>query len=136
MPNTAPHARAWLTPARVQCVNVGCVPKKLMVYGAEYSHHIEDMKAYGWNVGAQTRFETPLDIAEREARVFGIMAATGRDLGAGGFPWPASQALLAPERIQGMCFGSLKSSRKCDVEHCRGGRERVLWGANPSAATG
>jgi glutathione reductase (NADPH) len=34
-------------------VNVGCVPKKLMVYGAEYSHHLEDMAAYGWNVEKQ-----------------------------------------------------------------------------------
>lgn len=32
------------------CVNVGCVPKKLMVYGAHYSHDIHDMKGYGWNV--------------------------------------------------------------------------------------
>jgi len=32
------------------CVNVGCVPKKLMVYGAHFSHDLEDMRAYGWNM--------------------------------------------------------------------------------------
>uniref|UniRef100_A0A7S1IQI1 Glutathione reductase n=1 Tax=Eutreptiella gymnastica TaxID=73025 RepID=A0A7S1IQI1_9EUGL len=32
------------------CVNVGCVPKKLMVYGSEYSHDFEDARAYGWDV--------------------------------------------------------------------------------------
>ena len=32
------------------CVNVGCVPKKLMVYGSHYSHDMQDAKSYGWNV--------------------------------------------------------------------------------------
>merc|ERR1719163_228600 len=30
------------------CVNVGCVPKKLMVYGAHYAHDVHDMVNYGW----------------------------------------------------------------------------------------
>lgn len=32
------------------CVNVGCVPKKLFVYGSHYSHDFHDAAAYGWNV--------------------------------------------------------------------------------------
>jgi len=32
------------------CVNVGCVPKKLRVYAAEYSEHIRDAQGFGWNV--------------------------------------------------------------------------------------
>ena len=32
------------------CVNVGCVPKKLMVYGAHLAHDVHDAAAYGWNV--------------------------------------------------------------------------------------
>ena len=32
------------------CVNVGCVPKKLMVYASHYSHDFEDARAYGWQV--------------------------------------------------------------------------------------
>ncbi len=31
------------------CVNVGCVPKKLMVYGAQYGHTAHDAAAYGWD---------------------------------------------------------------------------------------
>lgn len=31
------------------CVNVGCVPKKLLSYGSQYAHHIQDMAAFGWN---------------------------------------------------------------------------------------
>lgn len=30
------------------CVNIGCVPKKLFVYGSEYSHVVSQAKGYGW----------------------------------------------------------------------------------------
>ena len=33
------------------CVNVGCVPKKLMVYGSEVGHQWQDAKGFGWNIG-------------------------------------------------------------------------------------
>lgn len=32
------------------CVNVGCVPKKLMTYGAHFLHDVHDAQAYGWDV--------------------------------------------------------------------------------------
>ena len=32
------------------CVNLGCVPKKIMAYGADYSMHFEDARGYGWDV--------------------------------------------------------------------------------------
>lgn len=35
------------------CVNIGCVPKKLMVYAAEAGRAIHDAPAYGWNVTEQ-----------------------------------------------------------------------------------
>ena len=31
------------------CVNVGCVPKKLMVQAAEYAAHAADSRGFGWN---------------------------------------------------------------------------------------
>lgn len=34
------------------CVNVGCVPKKLFVYGSHFSEDFEASKGYGWEVGA------------------------------------------------------------------------------------
>ncbi|QHF03156.1 glutathione-disulfide reductase [Pseudomonas asturiensis] len=33
------------------CVNVGCVPKKLMVYSAHFSEDFEHAKGFGWSVG-------------------------------------------------------------------------------------
>ncbi len=38
------------------CVNVGCVPKKLMTYLAGYNTSAQDSKGYGWHIG-----ETKLD---------------------------------------------------------------------------
>jgi len=32
------------------CVNVGCVPKKLFVYGSHFAEDFEDAAAYGWDV--------------------------------------------------------------------------------------
>ncbi len=32
------------------CVNVGCVPKKLLVYAAQFSDKIADAKGFGWDI--------------------------------------------------------------------------------------
>lgn len=34
------------------CVNVGCVPKKLLVYGAHFAEDFEHAKGFGWTLGA------------------------------------------------------------------------------------
>ena len=36
------------------CVNVGCIPKKLFVYAAEFRDHFEDAKGFGWTVGERS----------------------------------------------------------------------------------
>jgi thioredoxin reductase (NADPH) len=36
------------------CVNVGCIPKKLMHQAGLHGGNIEDSKAFGWNVGPTT----------------------------------------------------------------------------------
>jgi glutathione reductase (NADPH) len=41
------------------CVNVGCVPKKLFVYGAHYADEFHEAKGFGWNVSAQPTFDWP-----------------------------------------------------------------------------
>ena len=40
------------------CVNLGCVPKKLFVYGSHFSEDFDDAAAYGWN-GAAPTFDWP-----------------------------------------------------------------------------
>lgn len=36
------------------CVNAGCIPKKLLVYGAHFKEDFEDAEAYGWTVGERS----------------------------------------------------------------------------------
>ena len=38
------------------CVNVGCIPKKLLVYASHYGDDFEDLAGYGWTVG-ERRFD-------------------------------------------------------------------------------
>jgi glutathione reductase (NADPH) len=42
------------------CVNVGCIPKKLLVYASHYSEDFEDAAAYGWTVSQRSFDWTPL----------------------------------------------------------------------------
>ena len=40
------------------CVNVGCIPKKLFVYGSHYAEDFEDGAAYGWTTSGES-FDWP-----------------------------------------------------------------------------
>lgn len=52
------------------CVNVGCVPKKLFVYGAHVSEELEDASGYGWQVPAdQVSFDWPTLVANKNAEI-------------------------------------------------------------------
>jgi len=56
------------------CVVRGCVPKKFMVYGADFGGAIEDAQKYGWNVG-ETCFDWPVlrdSIQKEVSRLSGI----------------------------------------------------------------
>ncbi len=49
------------------CVNVGCVPKKLLVYGAHYAEDLHEAEGYGWTVdGARFDWKTLISNKDRE----------------------------------------------------------------------
>ncbi|MCA9490110.1 MAG: glutathione-disulfide reductase [Myxococcales bacterium] len=50
------------------CVNVGCVPKKLMVFAAGYGDALRDMGGYGWQVEG-VRFDWPTLCEGRDKEV-------------------------------------------------------------------
>ncbi len=50
------------------CVNVGCVPKKLMVQAAEYGALAEDSRGFGWN-GARPQHDWAALIAAKDREV-------------------------------------------------------------------
>lgn len=50
------------------CVNVGCVPKKLLVYGAHFSEQFEQAAGFGWNMG-EASFDWPTLIANKNREI-------------------------------------------------------------------
>ncbi|MGX5219437.1 glutathione-disulfide reductase [Pseudomonas sp. S9] len=50
------------------CVNVGCVPKKLLVYGAHLADEFEQAKGFGWDVG-QPSFDWPTLISNKNREI-------------------------------------------------------------------
>jgi len=50
------------------CVNVGCVPKKLLVYGAHVHEELEDAAGFGWSVPPAT-FDWPTLIRNKNAEI-------------------------------------------------------------------
>jgi glutathione reductase (NADPH) len=55
------------------CVNVGCVPKKLFVYGSHFSYDLGDARGYGWSTESSFDWATLRANKDREiARLNGI----------------------------------------------------------------
>jgi glutathione reductase (NADPH) len=56
------------------CVNIGCVPKKFMVYAAEYGMNADDARAFGWESARGGHdWSTLIEAKDREiARLNGI----------------------------------------------------------------
>ncbi len=65
------------------CVNVGCVPKKLFVYGSEFSDELSAAAGFGWTIGASSfHWPTLRDNKTREIdRLNGIYGNLLRNAG-------------------------------------------------------
>ncbi|MEZ4237765.1 MAG: glutathione-disulfide reductase [Myxococcota bacterium] len=50
------------------CVNVGCVPKKLLSYGARFGEALDDMRGYGWSTTGR-RFDWSALIAAKDREI-------------------------------------------------------------------
>ncbi len=50
------------------CVNVGCIPKKLLVYAAEFSEAFEDAAGFGWTCG-QPSFDWRTLLANKDREI-------------------------------------------------------------------
>lgn len=49
------------------CVNLGCIPKKLMVYAADFSHWLKDAPGYGWQIeSAEFDWQRFVTLRDRE----------------------------------------------------------------------
>jgi len=66
------------------CVNVGCVPKKLMVMASEYGHAVADSAGFGWDIASGTHDWGALIAAKNKeiARLNGIYVKLLKGAGA------------------------------------------------------
>ena len=51
------------------CVNVGCVPKKLLSYGAHFLDEVDDARAYGWDLPAPPVLDWARLIATKDREI-------------------------------------------------------------------
>ncbi len=83
------------------CVNVGCVPKKLMVYASEYAEAFEDAAGFGWDLPARPRFDWPTFRAAMDREVARLNAVYGRLLHGSGCTLLRGRArLLDPHTVE------------------------------------
>jgi len=82
------------------CVNVGCVPKKMMVQAAEYGQWAEDGVAFGWTEMTRGRHDLARLAAVRDAEVARLSGIYGKLLaGVGATHFDARATLTGPHEI-------------------------------------
>ncbi len=82
------------------CVNVGCVPKKIMVNAAEYGQWAEDAAAFGWDISVSGHDWQKL-AAARDAEVTRLSAIYDKLLkGAGATTFDARASFVDEHTIQ------------------------------------
>ncbi len=65
------------------CVNVGCIPKKLLVYASHYGEDFDDLGGYGWSVG-ERRFDWAKLIANKDKEISRLNGVYRKILGDAG----------------------------------------------------
>ncbi len=82
------------------CVIRGCVPKKLMVYAAEFAHAFDDARGYGWRADAPV-LDWPALVAARDNNVAGLEATHERLLRENGVELIRGRARVAsPHEVE------------------------------------
>ena len=59
------------------CVNVGCVPKKLLVYGSHYQEDFEDARGFGWSLPGTPSFDWSRLLANKDAEIARLLSDSG-----------------------------------------------------------
>lgn len=90
------------------CVNVGCVPKKLLVYGAHYAEDFRQAVGFGWSAG-QSVFDWPTLIANKNREIQRLNGIYRNLLLNSGVTLLEGHArLLGPHQVevQGRCYSA------------------------------
>lgn len=66
------------------CSNLGCIPKKLMVYAADFPKLVEAYKGYGWTLSSEPQFDWTQFVAARNQELDRIRQSQARSLSEAG----------------------------------------------------
>ena len=81
------------------CVNVGCVPKKLLVYASHFAEEFEDAAGFGWSVG-ERQFDWTRLIANKNDEIGRLNGVYRRLLGDAGVTlFEATARLVDPHTV-------------------------------------
>ena len=82
------------------CVNVGCIPKKLLSHAAHFSQAAEEAKGFGWKL-AQPQFDWPTLIANKDREITRLNGVYDRMLAGAGVTVIHGHATLSgPHDVQ------------------------------------
>lgn len=106
------------------CVNVGCVPKKLMVFAARYPGEVGEAAGYGWNGATAGSFDWKKFMEYKDTEITRLNNVYNNFvLGKAGV-----------EVIEG--FGSLNGKNAVDVRMTQSGETKTLTAKNILVAVG
>ena len=96
------------------CVNVGCVPKKLLVYASSFSQAFEDARGFGWTVGDRS-FDWAAFKASKDAEIARLNDIYARILHGSGAELVRGRArLVGPHQVE---VETAEGLRRCTAEH-------------------
>jgi glutathione reductase (NADPH) len=82
------------------CVNVGCIPKKLLVYASHFADDFEDAETYGWTLGERS-FDWKRVIAAKDREIARLNGVYRRILESNRVEILESRAtVLSPNEVQ------------------------------------
>ena len=90
------------------CVIRGCVPKKLLVYGAHFAEDLDDARRFGWQIAGAT-FDWPTlrdNVLAEVARISGLYRETLENHGVDIYEGHAAVTGPNSVRIDGRTFGA------------------------------
>lgn len=79
------------------CVNAGCVPKKIMWYGAQMAHMLEDAASYGFKIKDRS-FDWATLVANRQAYIDRLHGAYGRTFERNGVDYIQGEATFVDRK--------------------------------------
>ena len=91
------HGPPGFTAMGGTCVNVGCVPKKLFTYGAQYGRDMTDAEGFGWSTGGVPSHDWQRMVAAKDAEISRLNGVYERMLEGAGVELVAGHAALVDD---------------------------------------